>query len=280
MSAATATPALPPYRLTGHVALLTGANHGIGAATGRTLAACGARVALGYLRIDDAPDPGIPEAYRRARSRAGDDVAAEIRAAGGECVALEADLRDPETSARLFDAAEAALGPVDILVNNASGWLADTFRDARRDSHGRSLEPVSSESFDRQFQVDARAGALMIAELARRHRARGADWGRIVGLTSGGPLGFPGEVSYGAAKSALENYTMSAAFELADQGITANIVYPPTTDTGWVTHAVRRHDAGRPDLLRIARPEEVARVIAWLVSDEARLVTANVVHLR
>lgn len=59
--------------------------------------------------------------------------------------------------------------------------------------------------------------------------------GRIVGMSSGGPDAFPEEVSYGAAKAALENYTMSAAYELADLGITANIVHPPVTDTGWIT---------------------------------------------
>ena len=121
---------------------------------------------------------------------------------------------------------------------------------------------------------------MLIAEFARRHAERGADWGRIIGLTSGGPLGFPGEVSYGAAKAALENYTMSAAFELAERGITANVVYPPVTDSGWVTDAVRRHVEARADLVHIVEPEEVARVIAYLVSDEARLVTANVLHLR
>ena len=73
---------------------------------------------------------------------------------------------------------------------------------------------------------------------------------------------------------------MSAAFELADQGITADIVHPPPSDTGWVSDAVRRHVQQRPDLLRIARPEDVARVIAYLVSDEARLITANVMHPR
>ena len=104
--------------------------------------------------------------------------------------------------------------------------------------------------------------------------------GRIIGLTSGGPLGFPAEVSYGAAKAALENYTMSAAMELAPLGVTANIVYPPVTDTGWVTDAVRRHMETRRDLIHIAEPDDVARVIVYLASDEARLVTANVVHLR
>ena len=68
--------------------------------------------------------------------------------------------------------------------------------------------------------------------------------------------------------------------QLASEGITANMVYPPTTDTGWITDAVRKHVQKRPDLLRIAEPEDVARVIAYLVSDEARLITANVMHLR
>lgn len=71
--------------------------------------------------------------------------------------------------------------------------------------------------------------ARLIGEFARRDAARGATWGRIVGLTSGGPMGFPNEVSYGAAKAALENYTMSAAFELAPLGVTANVVHPPVT---------------------------------------------------
>jgi 3-oxoacyl-[acyl-carrier protein] reductase len=122
--------------------------------------------------------------------------------------------------------------------------------------------------------------ALMIAEFARRHIARGAGWGRIIGLTSGGRLGFPGEVSYGAAKAAQENYTMSAAAELAPYGVTANMVHPPVTDTGWVTDAVRREVAASAELFHVASPGEVAEVIAWLASDAAALVTGNVVTLR
>jgi len=269
-----------PYDLAGHVALVTGANHGIGAATAEALAACGARVLISYLRLEDPVDPGIPEAYRRARAKGGDDLLAAIRARGGRAAALEADLGDARAPGRLFDHAEAELGPVDILVHNATGWLADSFAAGERDPLGRGRQPVSPESHDRQFRVDARAGALLIAELARRHRERKAEWGRIVTLTSGGPLGFPGEVSYGAAKAALQNYTMSAAFELAPLGITANVVYPPVTDTGWVTDRVRSHVERRGDLIHIVEPEEVAEVIAFLVSDHARLVTANVVHLR
>jgi 3-oxoacyl-[acyl-carrier protein] reductase len=120
----------------------------------------------------------------------------------------------------------------------------------------------------------------MIAEFARRHVLRHARWGRIVGLTSGGPLGFPGEVSYGAAKAALVNYAMSAALELAEYGITSNVVYPPVTDTGWVTPAVRDVVAASREHVHVAQPEEVADVTAYLASDQARLITANVIQLR
>jgi 3-oxoacyl-[acyl-carrier protein] reductase len=181
---------------------------------------------------------------------------------------------------RLFDAAEAQFGHVDILVNNATAWLPDTFTAEPRDRFGHRLARVSVQTFDQQFAVDARGSAALISEFAHRHAARQANWGRIIGLTSGGPTGFPSEVSYGAAKAALENYTMSAAFELAPLGITANLVYPPVTDTGWVTDEVRRHVEERPDLIHIASSDGVARVIVYLVSEEARLITGNIVHLR
>jgi 3-oxoacyl-[acyl-carrier protein] reductase len=193
---------------------------------------------------------------------------------------VEADLSGPDTPALLFDTAEEQFGPVDILVNNATGWLADTFAATTADRLGRTLQPVTAATWTRQFTVDAMGAALLISEFAQRHIARQATWGRIIGLTSGGDLGFPEEVSYGAAKAAQVNYTMSAALELCRFGITANMVYPPVTDTGWVTDAVRDHVAGRPELMHIATPEEVAEVIAYLASDSAALITANVITLR
>jgi 3-oxoacyl-[acyl-carrier protein] reductase len=274
------SPTSLPYQLAGRVALVTGANHGIGAATAEALAACGAAVLVSYKRMRDPADLGLTETYRAKRAGDADAVVDAIHAAGGRAVAVEADLTNDAVPRQLFDRAEADLGPVDILVNNATGWIADTFVDRERDSRGFRLAPVSPATHDVQFGVDARGGALLISEFARRHQARGGRWGRIIGLTSGGNLGFPGEVSYGAAKAALENYTMSAAFELAPFGVTANMVYPPVTDTGWVTDAVRAHVKKRPDLLRVVEPAEVASVIAFLCSDLARLVTANVVHLR
>jgi len=268
----------PP--LAGQVAVVTGANHGIGAATSVALAGLGAAVVVSYLPLVVDDEPGRPPAYAEARARDATAVLEAARTGGGDAAACVADLADPASPARIFDTAEAAFGPVSILVNNASGWRMDTFAAAESDHFGRRNDPVTAASADAPLLVDARGTALMIAELARRHRARGAGWGRIVSLTSGGPDGFPFEVSYGAAKAALENYTMSASRELADVGITANVVHPPVTDTGWITDAVRRGVALSDQHHHIADPGEVAGVIAWLCTPAADLVTGSVVRLR
>ncbi|MGW2329068.1 SDR family NAD(P)-dependent oxidoreductase [Streptomyces sp. NPDC001700] len=253
---------MPETPRTDHVAIVTGANHGIGAATARALGARGVAVLCAHL------GPG------------GEAVAEEIRRAGGRAEACEADLRDPAAPGAIFDRAEERLGPVDILINNASGWVQDTFTPDPADRFGRPLQPVTAETWSRQFAVDAMAPALLIGELARRHRARGAAWGRIVGLTSGGDLGFPGEVSYGAAKAAQVNYTLSAAVELAGLGITANVVHPPVTDTGWVTDEVREFVASSGTHFHVAEPAEVAETIVYLASEAAALITGNTVTLR
>ena len=266
--------------LSGHVAIVTGANHGIGAATAASLARSGSAVLLAYLRLEDGREGDSDDAYRRVRGGGADDVVLAIEEVGGRAAAFEADLIDKATPGLLFDAAEERLGPVDILINNASNWVADTFMDATSDRLQRSVRPLSALTWDQVFAVDARDSALMIAEFVRRHRERGGTWGRIIGMSSGGPDGFPEEVSYGAAKAALENLTMSAAYELADVGITANIVHPPVTDTGWITPAVVEMVEAADDLFHIAAPEDVAEVVSFLCSESGRLITANVIRLR
>ncbi len=266
---------------TDHVAIVTGANHGIGAATAERFAADGIAVVIAYLRGRVTSDPATPERYQENRMTSGEDVARRITDAGGRAIAIEANLLDAETPAMLFDRAEAELGPVDIVVNNATGWHSgDSFAAGGSDAAGRATPEVTAELFDRTFGVDARAGALMIAEFARRLITRDGSWGRVVGLTSGGPNGFPGEVTYGAAKIALENYTMAAATELGRRGVTANMIHPPITDSGWVNDGIRDFAATSTEHFHVAEPSEVAAVIAWLCTDEARMVTGNVIRMR
>nr|WP_246344598.1 SDR family oxidoreductase [Conexibacter arvalis] len=287
--------------MAGRVALVTGANHGIGAATAIALATRGADVLVSYLALphasagdgdppgggpavdatDDAVgDDGIPLAYHRSRARDAGWVVTAIETIGGRALAVEADLSDPAAPAALLDAAERALGPVEIVVCNATGWVQDSFSPAERDAIGRPLAPVTAATFNAQFAVDARATALLIAEFARRHVARGGRWGRIVSLTSEGRDGFPSEVSYGAAKAALESYTLSAAHELAPHGVTANVVHPPVTDTGWIAESARPAMEAHSPFGTVAHPEDVAGAIALLCLEESARVTANVIRMR
>lgn len=269
----------PP--LAGRVAVVSGANHGIGAATAAELARLGADVAITYLAYTPQDhDPGRPDDYRIQRERGPEGTVEAIESAGRRAVAIEADLTDGEAPARIFSEAEAALGPVSILVNNASGWRKDTFASDVDDRLGRHTDALTADTALPQLLVDARGGALMIRELAASVRRHDLGWGRIISLTSGGPNGFPGEVSYGAAKAALESYTMSAAAELAHLGITANIVYPPVTDTGWVTDAVRELVDRSIEHTHVADPAEVAVTIGWLCTDAARLVSGSIIRLR
>jgi 3-oxoacyl-[acyl-carrier protein] reductase len=264
-----------------HVAIVTGANHGIGAATAERLAEGGCAVVITYLRGRVADDVATPERYQQNRMRSGDEVVERITTAGGKAIAVEADLLDATTPSMLFDRAEAEFGPVDILVNNATGWSAgDSFASGTFDVAGRTTAVVTAELIDRTFGVDARAGALLIAEFARRLIDRDGGWGRIIGLTSGGPEGFPSEVSYGAAKAALENYTMSAALELGRRGVTANLIHPPITDSGWVNDEIRAFASTSTEQFHVAEPAEVAEVIAWLCTNAARMVTGNIIRMR
>ena len=217
--------------LNGRVALVTGANHGIGAATASALASLGANVAVTYLRLpDDADDPGRPAAYGRDRAQDAEEVLARMAPTGVSGVAIEADLRDPSSAAMVFDRVELVLGGVDILVNNASGWKKDTFGPAAQDWIGRDNTIVSAATADAQYLVDARGGALMIAEFATRHRARGANWGRIINVASvHGLVGSAQKSAYVAAKHGIVGLTKVTALENATTGVTCNAICP-----GWV----------------------------------------------
>jgi 3-oxoacyl-[acyl-carrier protein] reductase len=194
------------------------------------------------------------------------------------------DLADPGAVSELFDRVEATFGGVDVLVNNAAvgGAPKDTFvpiADQALDAFGRSLYTVTAQSHDRHFAVNSRAVALMMSEYARRHVARGATWGRIVNISTDGAYCFPNEVSYGASKAALEAYSRSAAVELGKYGITVNIVSPGPIQTGWIRPDLEPIIAAGCPLGRIGRPEDVADVIVFLASEQARWLTGQCLHV-
>jgi 3-oxoacyl-[acyl-carrier protein] reductase len=269
--------------LQGRVALVTGANQGIGAAIAIALAEQGVDVCLNYLRLGE-DDPGVQSTglpgYASARAHDASEVEHQIRSSGGNAISIEGDLSKPETIPTLFEQTEQRLGPVEILICNADAWVGDTFLPVVKDQFGRGMAPISTESHDASFAVNSRATALLIAEFAGRHIERGANWGRIVGLTTGGSGGFPGEVTYGASKNALESYIVAAAHELGGYGITANTICPPPTDTGWITKEMAQQFSAMPPLFHVAKPDEVAEVALYFVSHQARFITGEKLTMR
>ena len=272
------------------VVLITGVNnpHGIGAATAKAFATEGADVFVTYLRLPaevsttSVPGEGF---YRVQNTKTADEVITAIRERGGKIEAWEADLADPAVIPNLFDRAERAFGPVDILINNAAHCDPDTFiPQSQLGSNSRAVDEfpmstITADKHDRHFAVNSRAVALMMAEYARRHIERGAGWGRIINVSTDGASGFSGEVSYGASKHALESYSRAAASELGKYGITVNIVSLGAVQTGWITPELEKEEASHIPLLRVGQPEDVANVIVFFASEQACWVTGQLLYV-
>lgn len=280
------------------VALITGANNplGIGAGIARALARSGHDLFLHGFRTRPERDrearealsgnrmPG-PELYELMQALPVRFVAEAIGMEGVRVACMEADLATLETLPTLFDRAEEVLSPVQTLILNAAACDSDTFRpaetltDADRCADGWALHPIDAASFGRQFEVNARAPALLMAEFARRHVARKAQRGRIVAISTDGSPGFAGQISYGASKHALESFARAAARELGPMGITVNVLSLGPIQTGWIGPELERELVNAIPAGRIGRPEDVGAAAAFLVSPEADWITGQVIHV-
>jgi 3-oxoacyl-[acyl-carrier protein] reductase len=240
--------------LAGRVALVTGVSRTVGiahAVTARLLADGASVLATGWHAFDE-------EAYNAGPA---DTFAGQDRVRY-----LEADLADPQAPAQLVDATIDAWGAVDIVAA----------------IHARSingdLRTVTAEEIDLHYAVNTRATILLAQALSLRHDDS-RPGGRFILFTSGQHLGpMPGEIAYIASKGANHQLTASLADALAGQGITANCVNPGPVDTGYLTGSAYEQVAAMFPAGRWGKPEDVARLVAWLVSDEAAWITGQVIN--
>lgn len=271
------------------VALVTGGNnpHGIGAAVARALAEQGAKVFIHYFRQQGAEpvggepeEPGL-ELFYAMQGRSADEVVREIKAAGGQADCCEWDLHDDAAVPGLFDRAEEAFGPVEILVNNAADYDADTFapQEGGRPlwKEGPVTSTIDEASYVRNFGVNTRAAALAMAELAKRLASHGRSWGRIVNISADCSKGAPAEVSYRASKYALESYSRAAAAELGPLGITVNVVSPGPVQTGYISGEVERELIKSIPLGRVGLPEDISAAVVFLASEQAGWITGQLI---
>jgi 3-oxoacyl-[acyl-carrier protein] reductase len=284
--------------LQNRVVLVTGGNNprGIGAATARAFAAQGAAVFVHFFRqpvpeFVKSEDPASSDTpslamYYACQRRSAQEVVDSIRAAGGRATAWEADLADAGVIPQLFDHAEQALGPVEVLVNNAAIDEFDTFLPGKSEKKGNRCEvtglPVislSAESCDGAFAVNSRAVALLMAEFARRHITAGRRWGRIINVSTDGASGYPSNVSYWASKHAMESYSRAAAAELGPHGITVNIVSPGPIQTGWISPDLDARITPGIPLRRVGQPEDIADAIVFFASQQARWITGQLLYV-
>lgn len=256
-------------KLKERTALITGASSGIGKATALAFAAQGSNVVIHYLgRKLEVEEPFQPEYFGFRGKEGAEELAGQIRQLGCKAIVAEANLCLPEAIPALFDEAETAFRRVDILVNNAAHCEMPD-----------DIFSATASNIERHFAVNTRASVLLMSEFVNRHKRRGGNWGRIINLSTDAAQAFGTQISYGASKAAIEAYTRAISWEIGHLGITVNTVAPGPVQTGWMSaELVEKVLPGIP-LGRVGTPADIADVIVFLASDQARWLTGQVIKV-
>lgn len=217
--------------------------------------------------------------YRALQQQNADGLVNAIRGQGSIAIAYEIDLADSAQIPRLFDRCEGELGAVDVLVNNHTYCVSETFDPAQVTSGGRSVALPTAATIDQHFAVNARAYALLMAEYFSRYLARQASSGRIINVSTDAAHAHAANISYAASKHAIESYSRSAAAEMGKYGITVNVVAPGPIQTGYLTSEMAAQIAREAPLRRVGTPGDVADVILFLASQQARWLTGQLIYV-
>ncbi|HEU0000572.1 MAG TPA: SDR family oxidoreductase [Ktedonobacteraceae bacterium] len=244
------------------LAIVTGASRrrGIGAAVCLALASTGIDIFFTHWSPYDRLMPwgaeeNEPESLKR-----------QLQALGVRCEHMMADLAEVDTPQRIIETAQTQLGAVSILVNNAT-----------HDDTNAPFDQLDAQTLDAYYAVNMRGTMLLSVEFARRFSL--LSGGRIINLTSGQGRGaMPGKLAYASTKGAIEAFTVTLAAEVASQGITVNAVDPGPTDTGWMSEEIKQELLPRFPVGRIGQPEDAARLITFLASEDAGWVTGQIIR--
>ena len=261
------------YGLKDKVALITGTNNpqGIGAATALAFARQGAKVVLVYKRIDrpfdkTRTDQNGADRYYQANAGNADIVERKLKEINADHLILEKDISNENEVKEIYSAALERYGKINILVNNAADCDCDGFD---------TIEKITQKVIDETFAVNVRGSILMTSEFIKQRN----DYGRIINLSTDAAQIFAGQITYGASKASMEALTRSIALEAAPYGITVNCVAPGPTQTGWIDTELEKAVVPLIPMRKLIQPEDIAATILFLASQQARMLTGQVIKV-